>query len=240
MNCQNTALTVTIFRCLPIRRHGYWGKEWTQQCSPVHSYRAWFQYQWTFIWDWSEPFRIWTFLMAAGRIQSRNMHDDVRVGRAVYNAFKNRNEIAKIVKIIIDDSLQYLPEPALHKVYDKLIGSATSMTSRTATQLTLSSCLGSKVVSGVMLSFMTRVALRGLTGGMTGGVIAQGAVSRACEASRRLQMQNPKLWRKLRVNNYDMLSFMFEEPLQNFIKMGEMLRKKPSASREFINAIENY
>ncbi len=40
------------------------------------------------------------------RIQSRNMHDDVRVGRAVYNAFRNRNEIAKIVKIIIDITLR--------------------------------------------------------------------------------------------------------------------------------------
>ncbi|WP_336748291.1 hypothetical protein [Pantoea vagans] len=174
------------------------------------------------------------------RIQSRNMHDDVRVGRAVYQAFRDRNKIAKIVNIIIDDSLQYLPEPALRKVYDKLIGNATSMTSRTATQLTLSSYLGSKVISGVMLSFISRVALRGLTGGLTGGVIAQGVISRACEASRRLQMQNPELWRKLRINDYDMLYFMFEEPLQNFIKMGEMLRKNPSAFREFINAIETY
>lgn len=168
------------------------------------------------------------------------MHDDIRIGRVVYQAFKDRNEIAKIVEIIIDDSLRYLPEPVLRKVYDTLIGGATSMTSRTATQLSLSSYLGSKVVSGVMLSFISRVALRGLTGGLTGGVIAQGVISRACEASRRLQMQNPELWRKLRLNDYDMLYFMFEEPLQNFITMGEMLRKNPSASREFIHAIENY
>lgn len=168
------------------------------------------------------------------------MHDDIRIGRVVYQAFKDRNEIAKIVEIIIDDSLRYLPEPVLRKVYDTLIGGATSMTSRTATQLSLSSYLGSKVVSGVMLSFISRVALRGLTGGLTGGVIVQGMISRACEASRRLQMQNPELWRKLRLNDYDMLYFMFEEPLQNFIKMGEMLRKNPSASREFIHAIENY
>ena len=174
------------------------------------------------------------------RTQSRNMHDDIRIGRVVYQAFKDMNEIAKIVKIIIDDSLQYLPEPVLRKVYDTLIGGATSMTSRTATQLSLSSYLGSKVVSGVMLSFISRVALRGLPGGRTGGVIFQGMISRACEASRRLQMQNPELWRKLRLNDYDMLYFMFEEPLQNFIKMGEMLRKNPSASREFIHAIENY
>lgn len=31
------------------------------------------------------------------RIQSRNMQDDIRVGRAVYRAFKDRNEITKIL-----------------------------------------------------------------------------------------------------------------------------------------------
>jgi len=91
-----------------------------------------------------------------------------------------------------------------------------------------------------MLSFISRIALRGVTGALTGGIVAQGVISKACEASRRLQLQNPQLWQKLRLNDYDMLYFMFEEPLQNFIKMGEALRKNPSAAEEFINAIENY
>ena len=96
------------------------------------------------------------------------------------------------------------------------------------------------MVGGVMLSFISRIALRGVTGALTGGIVAQGVISKACEASRRLQLQNPQLWQKLRLNDYDMLYFMFEEPLQNFIKMGEALRKNPSAAEEFINAIENY
>lgn len=174
------------------------------------------------------------------RIQHRNMQDDIRVGRAVSHVFRNRNDIIRIAKIIIDDSLKNLPEPALKKIYDKLIGGAASTTSRTTTQLALSSWLGSKVVGGVMLSFISRIALRGVTGALTGGIVAQGVISRACEASRRLQLQNPQLWQKLRLNDYDMLYFMFEEPLQNFIKMGEALRKNPSAAEEFINAIENY
>lgn len=174
------------------------------------------------------------------RTQYRNMQDDIRVGRVISRVFKNRNEITNIAKIIIEDSLKNLPEPALKQVYEKLTGGAASMTSRTTTQLALSSYLGSKVVSGVMLSFISRIALRGLTGTMTGGIVAQGVISRACEASRRLARENPDLWRKLRVNDYDMLYFFFEEPLQNFIKMDETLRKSPLSSKEFINAIENY
>ncbi|WP_242281365.1 hypothetical protein [Pantoea deleyi] len=56
----------------------------------------------------------------------------------------------------------------------------------------------------------------------------------------RLQLQNPPLWQKLRLNDYDMLYFMSEEPLQTFIKMGEALRNNPLAAEELINAIENY
>lgn len=54
---------ILMFTCQTTRLLGE--MEWTQQCSPVQSYRAWFQYQWTFIWDWSEPFRIWIFLTVA-------------------------------------------------------------------------------------------------------------------------------------------------------------------------------
>lgn len=135
------------------------------------------------------------------RIQSRNMQDDIRVGRAVSQVFRDRNEIVRIAKIIIDDSLKNLPESALKKMYVKLTGGAASMTSRTTTQLALSSWLGSKVVGGMMLSFISRITLRGVTGVMTGGVVAQGVISRACEASRRLQLQNPPLWQKLRLND---------------------------------------
>ncbi|MDK2633517.1 hypothetical protein QMZ93_09245 [Pantoea stewartii subsp. indologenes] len=52
-------------------------------------------------------------------------------------------------------------------------------------------------------------------------------------------MENPALWQKLRIHNYDMLYFLFEEPLKHLIEMGKILRKEPNRIEELLRAIEN-
>lgn len=74
---------------------------------------------------------------------------------------------------------------------------------------------------------------------MLGGIVTQGIIARACDASRRLSLENPKLWQALRTHNYDMLYFLFEEPLKNFIEMGKILRKDPSRTEDLLRANEN-
>ncbi|MCR4457308.1 MULTISPECIES: hypothetical protein [Enterobacteriaceae] len=39
--------------------------------------------------------------------------------------------------------------------------------------------------------------------------------------------------------DFDMLYFLFEEPLANYIEPGETLRKNPSKTEQFLGAIEN-
>ncbi len=64
-------------------------------------------------------------------------------------------------------------------------------------------------------------------------------LARAATASRRLRHENLELWSKLYLLDYDMLYFLFEEPLANFIELSETLRKNPSKSEEVLRAIEN-
>ncbi len=173
------------------------------------------------------------------KTQRRNLNDDKRVARAMGNLISDRNTIAAVAKIIIDDVLQKLPEPALRKIYDRLIGGSTALTSRTALQIAISAWLGTKVLQGMMTTIFTRFALRGLTGVMLGGVVTQGVISRACEASRRLSLEHPQLWQKLRTKDYDMLYFLFEEPLKHFVEMGKILRKEPGRTEDLLRAIEN-
>lgn len=173
------------------------------------------------------------------RIQRRNFNDDRRVLIAIRLLIRDRNTIIQVAKIIINDVLSHLPEPALKKIHDVLIASATTMSSRTTLQISISSYLSAKVLSGMMASFMTRLAIKGLTGVMFGGIITQGVIARACDASRRLSLENPRLWRILYIHNYDMLYFLLEEPLKYFIAMGEVLRKNPERAEELLHAIEH-
>lgn len=173
------------------------------------------------------------------RTQRRNFNDDKRVFHAIEQLIKDRNTIAKVAKIIIDDVLNRLPDPVLKKVHEAVIGSATQFASRTALQVSISTFLGTKVMGGMITGLVTRLALRGVTGVMLGGIVTQGVIARACDASRRLSMENPALWQKLRIHNYDMLYFLFEEPLKHLIEMGKILRKEPNRIEELLRAIEN-
>lgn len=173
------------------------------------------------------------------RTQRRNFNDDRRVVLAIRSLIRDRNTIVKVTKIIINDVLSHLPEPALKKIYDALITSATTISSRTTLQVSVSTYLGTKVLNGMMTTLVTRLAMRGLTGIMLGGIVTQGVIARACEASRRLSLENPQLWQALYIHNYDMLYFLFEGPLKHFIEMGEILRKHPGRAEELIRAIEN-
>lgn len=172
-------------------------------------------------------------------IQRRNFGDDERMYRALNKLFRNRAILGQIAEMIIKDSLSYLPDPAIKKITDKLIGAAASLGSRQSMQLAITGYLGSKVIGGMMASVITRLSLRLWTGTLAGGIVLQGVLSRASAASRRLSHNNPALWSKLYILDFEMLYFLFEEPLANYIELGETLRKNPLKTEQFLSAIEN-
>ncbi|PWC15427.1 hypothetical protein [Brenneria corticis] len=172
-------------------------------------------------------------------IQRRNFNDDARFYRTLVRLFKNQAVLKQVADLIINNALSNLPDSALKRISDKLIGSATAMASRSATQLAVSGYLGSKVVGGMMATTISKLSLRLWTGSLVGGVVLQGVLSRAADASRRLSLENPELWRALYVNDFDMLYFLFEKPLENFIELGDTLRKNPAKTEQLLREIEN-
>lgn len=92
-------------------------------------------------------------------IQRRNFGDDERMYRALNKLFRNRAILGQIAEMIIKDSLSYLPDPAIKKITDKLIGAAASLGSRQSMQLAITGYLGSKVIGGMMASVITRLSL---------------------------------------------------------------------------------
>ncbi|WP_210452361.1 hypothetical protein [Pantoea ananatis] len=171
--------------------------------------------------------------------QRRNYYDDQRLVRALMRLFRDRNVLANVAKIIVNDALSKLPEPALQKLHDKLIGGAVKMTSRAALQISITGYLGSKVVSGMLATTITRLSLRLWTGSLVGGIALQGIISRAADASRRLQKENPELWQKLYINDYDMIYFLFEKPLANFLMLSSTLRNNPAQTEQLLREIDN-
>lgn len=104
-------------------------------------------------------------------IQRRNFGEDERMYRALNKLFRNRAILGQIAEMIIKDSLAYLPDPAIKKITDKLIGEAASLGSRQSMQLAITGYLGSKVVGGMMASVIMKLSLRLWTGTLSGGIV---------------------------------------------------------------------
>ena len=68
-------------------------------------------------------------------------------------------------------------------------------------------------------------------------VLIQGLIERASNASRRLEVANPALYRKLKQENLDMIYFIAEEELAPFVSTDVVKLRSPKALEAFIAAL---
>ncbi|CNE69534.1 Uncharacterised protein [Yersinia rohdei] len=172
--------------------------------------------------------------------QQRNMFDDKRFINAFSNLIRDRYIIAKVADIIIHDTLSRLPDEIIQQLYQELIYSATGKATRMSAQTLIAGHISGKVVSGLVAGIAVKLSLRFGTTIMISGVMFQGIMARACEASRILAKENPTLFNKLKPDDYDMLFFLFEKPFERFIKLSKMAKNNPIALRHFADEIKSY
>ncbi|MGQ8816856.1 hypothetical protein [Serratia sp. NA_13] len=112
------------------------------------------------------------------------------------------------------------------------------LASRQATQFFVVGYITIKVVTdaviSVVISRMTRISI----GTIAGGLVVQGMIARAAEASRKLLNGNPELYWKLRKQDFDMLYFVFEGPLAKYIQLSRLHRAGDKRFEQVINEIE--
>ncbi len=171
--------------------------------------------------------------------QSRNFDDDSRLYQGLKRICANRTVIIQITEIIINDALSHLPDSAVQKIHDAIARKATAVGSRQITQLAIGGIIGARLVDGIAAAAISRLAIRIGTSFSIGVVLTQGLISRAAQASRRLLHENPGLYQKLWVQNFDMLYFLFEKPLENFLSISKLARSNPAQLESVINEINN-
>ncbi|WP_261371300.1 hypothetical protein [Yersinia mollaretii] len=172
--------------------------------------------------------------------QNRNMSDDARFVKALNQLFRDRYIIAKVADIIINDTLRRLPDEIIQQLHQELIYGATGKVTRMTAQTLISGYISGKVVSGLVAGIVVRLSLRFGTTIMISGVMFQGVMARACEASRTLARENPALFHRLKPDDYDMLFFLFEKPFERFIQLSHQAKNDPMALRRFADEIKSY
>lgn len=170
--------------------------------------------------------------------QRRNLDDDARFGRALRKLVSNPRTMWDIATIIINDCFDKLPAPIIQKIYENLATGGSKLASRQTTQFFVVGYITKKVITdavvSVAISRMTRIAI----GTIAGALIVQGMIARAAEASRRLLNENSGLYWKLRKQDFDMLYFIFEKPLEKYIQLSRMHRAGDKRFEQVINEIE--
>lgn len=171
--------------------------------------------------------------------QRRNFNDNSRMLKAIGKVYRDRNEIRKIIDIIINDALVKLPDETLSKIINKVMGKGVELGTRQAAIFLLSGYFSAKIVQGKLGNIFIKIIFRFYTGIILSGVVAQGVLARAADSSRKLRHKNPALWQMLYILDYDMLFFLFEEPLEKFIELSDILRNDPEKAERFICEVDS-
>lgn len=178
-----------------------------------------------------------TFEDLGGRgsvVRKNNVAENKRVATIIDNAIKFANTdagpITKVLKIILEEFYQDLPDSVIEKAAKKAGIGATYMTSRIATQAVLvnliAKILTAKISANVIAKRLAKIGV----GFALGGLIIQGMIEKASESANRLRSTHPKIYMKLKGQNIDMAYFLVEDSMS---KTMDALRMKYINSDKF-------
>ncbi|UJD79850.1 hypothetical protein [Serratia rubidaea] len=177
-------------------------------------------------------------LTAGGFIyQSRNRAEDDRFIKGIIQVAKNSNVLFDMVKFIVGDVIEKLPEPAVKKIAEGVSLTGYTLVSKSQAQAAIAYYIATRVVRGTLSPALIKFG-RLNTLGLISVVMIQGTVARAARSSRKLLNENPKLYYALRARNWDMLYFLVEDALSKFLILDRLYYKDRAAFERVVNEIE--
>lgn len=154
------------------------------------------------------------FFTSNKQVRQQHPSQGCRFSFVINNLRRDRQALSQMAQIIIDDLLDKVSDPVIKQIYDKLISGETHFTSRSMMQHAITSSIGNNILKDSGAGIFTKILGRSTAGLTYDDIAIPACISRATAASRRLQHHNPELWVKLRKYDYDMLYFLYEEPIR--------------------------
>lgn len=171
-------------------------------------------------------------------VRRKNAEERDRVATMIADAVRNRRLIARTVEIAVSDFLDKLPEATQDQIRQSAQNSGVKFGSNKAAQITLSTYLGRKLTERIMAGVVAKRLAKFGVGALLSVVLLQGMMERASNASERLRMANPGLYRRLKQENLDMVYFLTEEELAPFVSTDVARLRSPRALEAFIERLE--
>jgi hypothetical protein len=172
-----------------------------------------------------------------------NAAENKRVAIIIENAIKFANTdagpITKILKIILEEFYQDIPDDVIEKVAKKTGIGATYMTSRVATQAALVNLIAKKLTAQITAKVIARRLAKMGVGFALGALIIQGMIEKASESAKRLMITHPIIYHKLRAQNIDMAYFLVEDSMSKTMEAIRIKSGNPEKFKKILREIEN-
>lgn len=153
-------------------------------------------------------------------VQQQNRDELERVGKLIRSTFENRNVIYRMVRLILDDFFENLPESVKEKILEKSLDSSVKLVSRKGTQFALSNIVAAALAEKITAKILVQRLVKFGVGAAVSAVLIQGILERSSNACGRLKQANARLFHTLQKQNLDPLYFLVEETLAPIISAG--------------------
>jgi len=172
-----------------------------------------------------------------------NAAENKRVATIIENAIKFANSdtgpVTKILKIILKEFYQDIPDELIEKAAKKAGIGATYMGSRVATQAALVNLIAKKLTAQITAKVIAKRLAKLSVGFALGALIIQGLIEKASESANRLRLTHPKIYQKLKNQNLDMAYFLVEDSMSKTMAAIKMKSGNPDKFNKMLQEIEN-
>lgn len=169
------------------------------------------------------------------RIKAENAEERERILKLIRWAIDNPRVFQRMITIIFSDFMEKVPESLMGKIEAKMQLAGLKYASRKGAQFALVTFLGMKIADKLFVRVIAQRAAKFGIGFTVSAVLLQGTLERASNASRRLRVSSPALWKKLSDANLDMLYFLVEDEMGPFVAFIGLSRRDPQS---FDRAVE--
>lgn len=176
-------------------------------------------------------------------VRAENKAERERTWRVIKKAIdfgsSEAGPISKIVRIILTEFYDLLPDSAIESIAKKAGLGTSFMGGRVATQVALTTLIAKKISTKIALKAAAQRAVKFGVGVAASALLIQGLIEKASEASKRLQRSHPKIHTMLKQNDLDMAFVLVEDSMQPILKAIEVHGKNAEEFKRLVEGIIN-
>ncbi len=187
--------------------------------------------------------RTYEDIAGSNTVKAQNKAERQRIWHAINQAFdfglSEAGPISKMVRIILTDFYDLLPDSAIETIAKKAGLGTSYMTGRVSIQVALTTLIVRKLAKEIVLKAAAKRVAKFGVGAAASALLLQGFMEKASEASKRLQRTYPKIHNSLKQNDLDMAFILVEESMQPILKAVKIYNENTEEFNRLLEGIIN-